>query len=226
MQKAHYILPPARSIQEAWLLDGTCQSIKKIYVKNPIRSDASIGTWFLSSSPVDWHPFQGKCPMHMSVGRRGSWEANPWTPGSAGALERGFRGVVGRSGSPAQNYTRLLGRNIFYDFAAANNNSRLWHRSDPLYGLKSSTCISLTGVPNSGKSEWIDALLMNLSKNHGWGFALCSLEKTPDKHAIQVREGWSTEREAERERGEDGVTRQVCVQVGKHGAMRGRQEER
>lgn len=44
------------------------------------------------------------------------------------------------------------------------------------------------GVPNSGKSEWIDALMMNLSEQYGWGFALCSLEKTPDKHAIQLIE--------------------------------------
>jgi len=48
------------------------------------------------------------------------------------------------------------------------------------------TALLRTGVPNSGKSEWIDALLMNLTEQYGWSFALCSLEKTPDKHAIQV----------------------------------------
>ena len=35
----------------------------------------------------------------------------------------------------------------------------------------------VTGVPNSGKSEWIDALLCNLARQHGWSFALCSMEK-------------------------------------------------
>lgn len=35
----------------------------------------------------------------------------------------------------------------------------------------------VTGVPNSGKSEWIDALLANLSEMHDWTFALCSMEK-------------------------------------------------
>lgn len=35
----------------------------------------------------------------------------------------------------------------------------------------------VTGVPNSGKSEWIDALLCNLTHQHGWSFALCSMEK-------------------------------------------------
>jgi hypothetical protein len=35
----------------------------------------------------------------------------------------------------------------------------------------------VTGVPNSGKSEWIDALLANLADMHDWCFALCSMEK-------------------------------------------------
>lgn len=34
----------------------------------------------------------------------------------------------------------------------------------------------ITGIPNSGKSEWIDALLCNLNKNNNWKFALCSME--------------------------------------------------
>lgn len=34
----------------------------------------------------------------------------------------------------------------------------------------------VTGVPNSGKSEWIDALLCNLNRNKSWTFALCSME--------------------------------------------------
>lgn len=34
----------------------------------------------------------------------------------------------------------------------------------------------VTGVPNSGKSEWIDALLCNLNHREGWRFALCSME--------------------------------------------------
>ena len=35
----------------------------------------------------------------------------------------------------------------------------------------------VTGVPNSGKSEWIDALLANLAEQHDWCFAMCSMEK-------------------------------------------------
>jgi len=42
----------------------------------------------------------------------------------------------------------------------------------------------ITGVPNSGKSEWIDALLCNLTHQHGWSFALCSMEKKVPSLAI------------------------------------------
>jgi twinkle protein len=34
-------------------------------------------------------------------------------------------------------------------------------------------CTLVTGVPNSGKSEWLDALAVNLAELHGWRFALC-----------------------------------------------------
>lgn len=46
----------------------------------------------------------------------------------------------------------------------------------------------VTGVPNSGKSEWIDALLVNLAYHHGWAFAVCSMEKKVRDHARQLLE--------------------------------------
>jgi len=44
----------------------------------------------------------------------------------------------------------------------------------------------VTGVPNSGKSEWLDALAVNLMKEHGWSIAYCSLENPPDRQAGHV----------------------------------------
>ncbi|KAF6262532.1 hypothetical protein COO60DRAFT_1699247 [Scenedesmus sp. NREL 46B-D3] len=46
----------------------------------------------------------------------------------------------------------------------------------------------VTGVPNSGKSEWLDALAVNLALQHGWRFAVCSMEKRPRDHARQLLE--------------------------------------
>jgi twinkle protein len=46
----------------------------------------------------------------------------------------------------------------------------------------------VTGIPNSGKSEWLDALAVNLAELHGWRFALCSMEKRARDHARQLLE--------------------------------------
>jgi twinkle protein len=46
----------------------------------------------------------------------------------------------------------------------------------------------VTGVPNSGKSEWLDALAVNLALQQGWRFAVCSMEKRPRDHARQLLE--------------------------------------
>ncbi|KAK6123823.1 hypothetical protein DH2020_042424 [Rehmannia glutinosa] len=46
----------------------------------------------------------------------------------------------------------------------------------------------VTGVPNSGKSEWIDALLCNLNHSVGWKFALCSMENRVREHARKLLE--------------------------------------
>jgi hypothetical protein len=46
----------------------------------------------------------------------------------------------------------------------------------------------VTGVPNSGKSEWLDALIVNLAEAHGWRFALASMEKAPVHHVRQLVE--------------------------------------
>ena len=35
----------------------------------------------------------------------------------------------------------------------------------------------VSGVPNSGKSEWLDALTVQLAELHGWRFSLASMEK-------------------------------------------------
>ncbi len=46
----------------------------------------------------------------------------------------------------------------------------------------------LTGIPNGGKSEWVDALCMNLATAYGWRTAFCSFENPPDLHATKLIE--------------------------------------
>jgi twinkle protein len=46
----------------------------------------------------------------------------------------------------------------------------------------------VTGVPGSGKSEFMDALAVNLAHAYGWRFALCSFENPPEEHIAKLAE--------------------------------------
>lgn len=63
-----------------------------------------------------------------------------------------------------------------------------WKALDQLYNVLPGELTIVTGVPNSGKSEWIDALLCNLNHREGWKFALCSMENKVREHARKLLE--------------------------------------
>ena len=63
-----------------------------------------------------------------------------------------------------------------------------WKNVDEYYRVVPGELTIVTGVPNSGKSEWLDALLYNISSSSGWCFALCSMEKKVREHARQLLE--------------------------------------
>lgn len=47
----------------------------------------------------------------------------------------------------------------------------------------------VTGIPSMGKSEWLDALAVNLAERAGWVFGVCSPENQPiDWHAAKLIE--------------------------------------
>lgn len=46
----------------------------------------------------------------------------------------------------------------------------------------------VTGTPGSGKSEWIDALMVNLAENEGLKFAVCSFENPVATHRSKLVE--------------------------------------
>lgn len=63
-----------------------------------------------------------------------------------------------------------------------------WRCVDEFYKVVPGELTMITGIPNSGKSEWIDALLCNLNKNNNWKFALCSMENQVREHARKLLE--------------------------------------
>ncbi|CAA2984544.1 twinkle homolog, chloroplastic mitochondrial [Olea europaea subsp. europaea] len=62
------------------------------------------------------------------------------------------------------------------------------HALNELYDVVPGELTIVTGVPNSGTSEWIDALLCNLNQSVGWKFALCSMENKVREHARKLLE--------------------------------------
>lgn len=64
-----------------------------------------------------------------------------------------------------------------------------WLGFDEFYSVAPGTMTVITGVPGSGKSNWLDALLVNLARLHGWIAAMFSPENQPlRQHAARLME--------------------------------------
>ena len=68
-----------------------------------------------------------------------------------------------------------------------------WSTLDPLYTVRPGELTVVTGIPSSGKSNWLDALLINLARLHGWSFAFFSPENLPlEQHMAAIAEKYVT----------------------------------
>lgn len=64
-----------------------------------------------------------------------------------------------------------------------------WKTVSELYTVRPGEMTIVTGIPSHGKSEFLDALLMNLAVKYGWKTALCSPENLPvARHCIKLLE--------------------------------------
>lgn len=59
---------------------------------------------------------------------------------------------------------------------------------DRIYRIGEGQLSVVTGVPGSGKSEFIDQMMCNLAEREGWNFAICSFENPPHKHIRKLVE--------------------------------------
>ena len=59
---------------------------------------------------------------------------------------------------------------------------------DPFYRIRPGELSVVTGAPSSGKSEFIDAVAVNLAMREGWKVAVCSFENSPDEHVGKLCE--------------------------------------
>lgn len=54
-----------------------------------------------------------------------------------------------------------------------------WAAVNQYYSVRPGELTIVTGIPGHGKSEWLDALLINLTEAAAWRFAVCSPENFP-----------------------------------------------
>jgi twinkle protein len=63
-----------------------------------------------------------------------------------------------------------------------------WPSLDEFMTIAVGQLTVVTGIPNHGKSEFLDALLVGLAKRNGWHMALCSFENQPPEHLTKLAE--------------------------------------
>jgi len=64
-----------------------------------------------------------------------------------------------------------------------------WVNIDNHYTVRQREWTVITGIPSHGKSEWLDALMVNLAVNSGWRFGVCSMENFPlHRHFAKLAE--------------------------------------
>jgi twinkle protein len=76
-----------------------------------------------------------------------------------------------------------------FQYGAPRGTSSGWKALDPFYNVMTGEWTLVTGIPGSGKSEWLDALTVNLARDHGWTFGIFSPENQPlDYHVDKIAE--------------------------------------
>lgn len=76
-----------------------------------------------------------------------------------------------------------------YDNGTESGVGTGWSKMDEFYTVKPGQMTIITGIPSSGKSNWLDALLVNLVLHHEWSFAIFSPENWPiERHAQSIIE--------------------------------------
>lgn len=78
---------------------------------------------------------------------------------------------------------------LLYEKGLTRGESPGWPTLENLYTVKKGQFTVLTGVPGSGKTQVLDNIMVNLARDKGWRFAVCSLENQPlEQHAATLLE--------------------------------------
>jgi len=65
---------------------------------------------------------------------------------------------------------------------------------DEIYTVAPAQLTVVTGYPSSGKSNFVDQIMVNLARAHDWKFAVCSFENQPEIHISRLMEIYTQKR--------------------------------
>lgn len=76
----------------------------------------------------------------------------------------------------------------YFESGMASGVSTGWENLDNYYTVVGGQLTLITGMPNHGKSEFLDAMTLNIALNEGWRFAAYSPENGKEGHATKLIE--------------------------------------
>jgi twinkle protein len=91
----------------------------------------------------------------------------------------------------ATYYDRL---NDLYTKGTGKGFSTGYTSVDEIYTVAPAQLTVVTGYPSSGKSNFIDQVMVNLARAHDWKFAVCSFENQPEIHISRLMEIYTRKR--------------------------------
>jgi len=94
--------------------------------------------------------------------------------------------------SEAATYADRL--NDLYSKGTGKGFSTGYESVDQIYTVAPSQLTVVTGYPSSGKSNFIDQVMVNLARGADWKFAVCSFENQPDIHISGLMESYTGKR--------------------------------
>jgi twinkle protein len=94
--------------------------------------------------------------------------------------------------SEAKTYEDRL--NDLYSAGTGKGFSTGYGSLDHVYTIAPSQLSVVTGYPSSGKSNFVDQLMVNLARKDDWKFAICSFENQPEIHISRLMEIYTCKR--------------------------------
>jgi twinkle protein len=94
--------------------------------------------------------------------------------------------------SSAQDFKDRL--NDLWNKGVGKGASTGYSSVDEIYTVVPGQLTVVTGYPSSGKSNFVDQLMVNLGKNEDWKFAVCSFENAPEIQISRLMEIYSKKR--------------------------------